>query len=213
MAQVQTLELRFMRRIQVREYEPTEAECKLTAQLADGDQPGEIAATMFALASDQVHIALGLPANTKLATRAAGHATHKTQAQNGGTATKEHKVSAPVGAGDIPEEIPGEAAPQTGKQTAAPQKAPAGDIPEEIPGETAQPQTHAADKDGVTDAPSLSKWIGEQVRLGKVSSDAVKATYPKYKIARFADLKPDQVPTMKAELDGLIKAHSAAADL
>ncbi len=237
MPQITEIGVRYMRRIQVRDYEPAESEVSLKAILLDGEDPKSIAVEVMAFASGEVHDSLGLPRSAKMPVRqttAAGQS--KTTDQFGGV--KDQKtVSTPVGkpapaASDIPGEtappaqqakpaaatsdIPdGAAAPQQAKPAASTSDIPDGAAPKttQAPAQQQQQQQAAPAGDAAMTAADLSKWIGDQVRAAKITSAAVKAVYPKFGVTRIVDLKADQVAACKAALDQAIKEHASASDL
>lgn len=206
--------VRFMRTIQVREYEPACAEVTIKAQLADGEDASKAIADAFKDVSAQVHTSLGLAADTKLPQRrksAGGAVTTETmtakpaetpkpaetaQAQTGGKpAPVQTKAS-------VNDDIPGEAAPAKTTAPAAAQS----DIPDS-PAPAAAQTAPAAD---AIPPAELSKWIGEQVKSGNVTSAEIMALYPRFKVSRFADLKPDQTAEAKAAIEEIIKKRAAA---
>lgn len=206
MPSISEVGVRFMRRIQVRDYEPAESEVTLKAVLLDGENAREAVHFLQDFASEEVHQALGLPTSTKLPVNASrgvgqqiikgpfGAEPHSMGVDIPAIATEKPVQAAPAGGLEIPTSTPA-AAP------ASPQPASAGisDIPESKPATTptAAPATNMT-------AADVSKWIGEQVRSQKVSSEAVKGLYPKYKVTRFADLKPEQIALVKADVEEMI---------
>jgi hypothetical protein len=218
--QIYDVTVRFARTIQVREYEPASAEVIVKAQLAEGEQASEAVTESFRLISEQVHLALGLEANTKLPTRR----------KSGGETVVQQPQTTGKPAGKKAEEKP---APQTPAAQTQPAKPAVSDIPDDgapatkpavvaanndipgddIPATVQQPQQQAQAQSGAVGEPinaaELSKWIGEQVRLGKVTSQAVMGLYPKFGVSRFADLKPEKCAEAKAEIEKLISAVPA----
>lgn len=189
--QVYEISVRFMRRIQVREYEPAEAEVTVKAQLADGEKAESVISDAFKIASGEVHVSLGLAKDTKLPARAKG----RTEAEITAAATT--KGPDPKPAATTASDIPGEGAPAA-KTTAA-----AASAVSDIPGDDPAPPATATGGESLTPA-DFSKWIGDQVRNGKVTSQAITGLYPKFGISRFADLKPEKIPEAKAEIEKLI---------
>lgn len=201
--QVYDISIRFMRRIQVREYEPVEGEVTVKAQIADGEKIEGAIKDAFALASEGVHTALGLEPNTKLATRQRGG--HK-EAGATTAAAPASKPAAQTPAKPAPQsDIPDDGAPVPQQQTQAPKPAASNsDIPDgPAPGQQTELPAQATSGEQLS-AAELSKWIGDMVRLGKVTSQAVMALYPKFGVSRFADLKPDQTASAKVEIEKLI---------
>jgi hypothetical protein len=215
--QVYDIKVRFMRKIQVRDYEPTESEVTCSAQLEDGEDPKAAIKAAFKILSEEVHTSLGLAPNTKLPTRgkatgehvqAEASVTDKTPAPTPAPASDkkpaEKKAADKTTKASATDDIPGEGAPAT-KTTAASAAS------SDIPGEETAPQTQqtAAAETATDMTPAdLSKWIGEQVRSGKVTSQAITALYPKFGISRFADLKPEKCGEAKAAVEELIKKGS-----
>lgn len=209
--QIYDVTVRFARTIQVREYEPASAEVTVKAQLAEGEQADAVVAESFRLISEQVHLALGLETSTKLPTRKkaetgkpAATLTAQPKADAKPAATQQTTVKPAAAAVS---DIPDDGAPATVQTTAKPAAAANNDIPDD----GAPPQTKQAASSGPdpVNAAELSKWIGEQVRLGKVTSQAVMGLYPKFGVSRFADLKPEKCAEAKAEIEKLISADGA----
>ncbi len=204
--QVYDITARFSRTIQVREYEPASAELTVKAQLADGESPEKVSAEVFKLIGEQVHLALGLSPNTKLPARARAAKSEETPPATSAKAPA--KTTAATPPATAASDIPGEGAPA--KATTA---ATASDIPgDEDTTLTASPQqqAQAASDVGMTPA-ELSKWIGEQVRTGKVTSQAITGLYPQFGISRFADLKPEKCADAKAAVEKLISGTGAGS--
>lgn len=206
--QVYDVSIRFMRRIQIREYEPAEAEVIVKAQLADGESPESAISEAFKLASGEVHVSLGLAKDTKLPTRAKGKETATatatpapTPAPKAETKTsdKPRQAKAPAATDDIPDD--------TKTATTAKPTASTSDIPDDSAPATATAATETASDTTMTPA-ELSKWIGEQVRTGKLTSVAVAGLYPKFGISRFADLKPEKTGEAKAAIEELIAKNA-----
>lgn len=211
--QVYDITARFSRTIQVREYEPASSELTIKAQLADGEKAEDAIKELFALASGEVHISLGLAKDTKLPPRGKAAATASTTVKPTPAAdpskttakpTEAEKAQLPKTERAVTSDIPGEGAPAA-KTTAAAAAS------SDIPGETAPAATTAAAatvETGETTPAELSKWIGEQVRTGKVTSVAITGLYPQFGIARFADLKPEKCGEAKAAVQALIDKNA-----
>jgi len=216
--QVYDIKVRFMRKIQVRDYEPTESELTISAQLEDGEDPKTAIKAAFKILSEEVHTSLGLAPNTKLPTRGKGKiegeatttpAPTPAPASDKKAADKPQQAKAPAATDDIPGET------TQAKPTAAQaQAASSADIPGETAPSTQTTATATAEDDlfaGCEDKEKparLSKWIGEQVKSGKIASTEVAALYPKFGISRFADLKPEKCSDAKAAVEELINKKS-----
>ena len=216
--QVYDIKVRFMRKIQVRDYEPTESELTISAQLDDGEDPKTAIKAAFKILSEEVHTSLGLAPNTKLPAR--GRAAGDTVQAEASVAPQAEKTTAkattkaadkpkPAPVSDIPDETPTQAKP-----TAAQAQAASSDIPDET-APTTQTATAPADEDDLfagcedKEKPArLSKWIGEQVKTSKIASTEITKLYPKFGISRFADLKPEKCAEAKAAVEELIKKGS-----
>ncbi len=187
--QIYDITVRFARTIQVREYEPASAEVTIKAQIAEGEDATPAVTDGFRLISEQVHLALGLEANTKLPTRTRGGKAAVTAEATAAPKAETTKVAAPKA--------------ET-KKADAPKPTPAAsDIPDD--GAPADKTTAPAAQVGeAISAAELSKWIGDQVRLGKVTSQAVMGLYPKFGVSRFADLKPEKCAEAKAAIEEII---------
>lgn len=215
--QVQSFEVRFMRRIQVREYEPAEAETKLSVALADGDDPVECVRTCSEMAALFTHEALGLAPNTKVKPAARG--TVAKTAQQGGKATQhvEQPVQEPTTAApkastsDIPDAEPAKtAAPQPTAPTAP--KASTSDIPDAEPAKAAASQPTAQVPTTAPAPSNIGKWLADQARSGKLTNEEIKSLYPKYNIKRIMELKPEQEAAFRADVEAII-ARNSASDL
>lgn len=212
--QVYEINVRYMRRIQVREYEPAEAEVTVKAQLADGEKPEAAVSEAIKLASEQVHVSLGLAPDTKLPkrgkaggqTETASTVTAQPKTETAKTAAAETPKPQPQQPASAVSDIPGEGVPATPQKAAAS----ASDIPDDAtvkPQPQQQQQAQASNGEAPpVNAAELSKWIGDQVRLGKVTSQAVMGLYPKFGVSRFADLKPEKCGEAKIEIEKLIGA-------
>lgn len=241
MPQITEVSVRFMRRIQVRDYEPAEAEVGLKAILLEGEDAAKIAPALVAFVSGEVHDGLGLARSNVLPTRAAGTSVVKDQFGNaagtGKTAVgatvataaaakpaKAATAKTPAPPANDPTAIPDGAAPAA---ASAPAATPAAD-PTAIPDAAAAPAapakpatppatvaaTPAPAASGAAMAPAeLSKWVGQQVREGKITVAAVSSLYPEFNVSRLVDLKPEQVASAKAKLDQKITEHAASEGL
>lgn len=209
--QVYDISVRFMRRIQLREYEPVEAEVSAKAQLSDSDDLKQSIAEAFQIASAGVHLALGLPENTTLKPKAGAKGKASQGEVNAAPATAAQTAAPAKPADDIPDATPA--------KTTAPAKpaAASSDIPDAGPAptqaqQTAAPASQASSGAAITPQ-ELSKWIGEQVRLGRVTPQDIMNLYPRFGVARFADIKPDRCAEAKQAIEELIAKNSKSTDL
>lgn len=219
---VYDIKVSFMRRIQVREYEPVEVTVGAAAQLAEGENVETSIKALLTTASEQTHMALGLAPSAKIVPK--GHvevaATVARSMPNGGTETKTVQVPVKQPAPAAPakttpvasakDDIPGEdpapkaaAAAETPAKTAPVVTAKADDIPGEDPAPASTADTHK----------TLSDWVGDLVRNGKLLGATVKSVYPEFQVQRILDLKPEQFPKFRAKIEGLLAAAASAADL
>lgn len=131
--------VRFLRKIQVRDYEPAECEVTLKAALLEGEQAGSVVNDLLKTASGEVHEALGLRRDTQVpltATRAVGEKVVRDQF---GAVQSKEQVSAPVTAAADPK-----AAAKAAKKAAAAATPPSTAAAAEIPDSAAVPATAAA---------------------------------------------------------------------
>ena len=181
-------------------------------------------------ASEEVHLSLGLPKDTKIPARAkatgtkreAGSeipgsvATHGNTRSEGGKTTPITIAGAqPAGAGDIPE------TPSTPAQAQQAAPSTAGDIPDgpaPAPVKPAAPPVQqaaapAGDAAETKALSNLSAWIGDFVKAGTITAAEVKTIYPKYGIASVNNLRAEQKKPFYVDVLALLKAKEDAASL
>jgi hypothetical protein len=210
MAKVYSVTVRYMRRIQAREYEPAEAEVTVQAELVGGDTPEQAISETFALASQGVHIALGLPPDVELAPRTgATTAAVSPRRRKNAPATSSSATVQQSDTADIPSTTSAPAAAAQPAQPAAQTAQPAAKVEANVIDPTAgaaQPSQPAAQTTALPGDFDLAKYVGELVRSGKLNSNTVKGLYPEYGVQRIADLKPEQKAPFKAKVDALVQS-------
>jgi hypothetical protein len=196
--------VRFMRRAQIREYEPIEAEVSLKAALAEGEDYVKIANTLMADAKKAVHESgLKSSASTDKAT----------------TAT----APAPAPAADAPKP---RGRPPSKPAAAAPAPAPADDFddpaPVNKPAAPAPAPAPAADFDDMTASPApapaaapaatmtlkeLQVWTNANIEGNKITIDQVKGVWQTFGCSRSSELKPEQYGEARAKIEAIIAAN------
>lgn len=232
MAKIYEISARFMRRVQVKEYEPVEAEFTLKAQTEDGDDP---VALMAQLGEQVRHAVLStikgkfdstsqpMPADVAEAKATPAAEAPKANGKTNGS------IAPAAASSDMPDETETPAAaekPKRGRPAGAKGKkaeassampdedegeakaeASSSDMPDETPAAKADAEdweNAAAEEEEVT-AATLTAFISKQVSASKITVPDVKAILAKYGAARCADLKPGDLPKAKAEITDFSK--------
>ena len=221
MANVYDVKIRFMRRLQIREYEPAESEITISAQLSDDDDYKDVAQGLLLDARELVKSAL------------TGKPVGKTETKVTKTkADKKAAKKAPVD--EIPadtnsaSEIPGDdetvalspaevkkalaaekrkaaaekrklAAAEKKAKAAAAKKAAADEIPsddggDEIPGDD-------GDEDGELSADKLHEFINSMVTSRKVKPKQIKGILAGYDAARISDVPAENRQDVKDAIE------------
>ncbi len=222
MAQVYDVKVRFMRRMQIREYEPAESEVSISAQMGeDDDDLMTIGQELLSNARDLVKSAL--------TGKTTGTATGKTQI----------KVTKKAAVDEIPEddnEIPGDddeelsaeeyikaaaakkrkvaaekrkakklaekiAAEVAEKKAAEEDEIPGGDDDEEIPGD--DDEEEGSSEVSVDD---LAAFINKMVTSRKVKPKQIKAVLAKYNASRISEVPAEDCGDAKKAIEKLAGA-------
>ena len=205
MPNVYDVAVRVMRRVQMKEYEPMEAEVSLKAQLAEGE--------------DYIEAVNKLLIDAKTAV---------IETAIKGSAGKVTKSVEPVATAAA---APAEAAPRKGRPTKAEQEAKAAaeaakaaaagttddfstePTPAPAPAPAAEPDefsefetAEAAPAAAPMTVKELQDWITANIQAKKIDVAKVKETYGKFGVTRSADTKDEDRPKIKAAIEAIIKA-------
>lgn len=187
--------VRFMRKVQVKEYEPVEAETTLKAQTVEGTEYKTALADTAALMLEAREIVLnGLKGK---AAAAAGETVTETKVEPAPTKGK-----------------PGR--PPKDKKADAAKGGDTDDFGESTTTKTAEPATNsAAEEDEFADvapkadekpmsADELQKWISGHIQSKKIAVAKVKEILLKYGAARTADTKEEDRTKIKADVEAAL---------
>ena len=208
MPNVYDVSVRVMRRVQMKEYEPMEAEVSLKAQLAEGE--------------DYIEAVNKLLIDAKTAV---------IETAIKGSAGKVTKSVEPAAAPATAAAAPAEAAPRKGRPTKAEQEAKAAaeaakaaaagttddfstePTPAPAPAPAAEPDefsefetAEAAPAAAPMTVKELQDWITANIQAKKIDVAKVKETYGKFGVTRSADTKDEDRPKIKAAIEAIIKA-------
>ncbi len=174
---VHSISVRYMRRAQIKDYEPVEAEVTLSATLAEGEDHKATVNNLMIDAKTGV-IESGL--------KAGGKSTAETK-----TETKTKTKPAPAPAAD-PAGVPGDE--------------PAADAADEFAEFDTGGTTEEAPK--AISVKELTDWVTASLKdkANGIAPDDVKAIYAKFGASRTADLKDDDRPKAKVQIEELIKS-------
>jgi hypothetical protein len=208
--------VRFMRRVQMKEYEPAEAEVTFKAQLDEGE--------------NHILAANNLMQDAKVAVIETGFKSTKGKTETAKTveapAKTEETVAAPVA--DTGEKKPRGRPPKAkpvvsddfdaGETKAAPaatdefDSAPATKSDEPAPqvdvdefGEpVTKPEAPAAKVEEPISVKELQAWVAAHIQAKRIDADTVKATYAKFGYGRSADTTDEDRPKIKAAIEKLL---------
>ena len=178
--QVYEITVRRMRRAQVRDYEPTEAEFSLKAQLGEDDDFEQCGRELMSTARDLVYESIGL--KIPVATTVKDEVVEKSKKESPKTKTKAKPAKKAVES-DIPDDIPGD-----------------DDIPDDIPGDDDIPDeelTLAQKQSAIQDL------VSSLVSGRKLTTAKAKAMFKPFGVVRAADLDNEQASELLASLEAI----------
>jgi len=205
---VTDITVRFMRRAQIREYEPIEAEVSLKAALAEGEDYVQIANTLMADAKKAVHES-GL----------------KSSASTDKTTTTASPAPAPAAAPAADAPKPRGRPPSNKPAAPPPPPAPVDDLDSPAPAPAAAPApapAPAPDFDDMTASPApapaaapaatmtlkeLQVWTNANIEGNKITIDQVKGVWQTFGCSRSSELKPEQYGEARAKIEAIIAAN------
>lgn len=191
---------RFMRRVQIKDYEPAEAEISLKAHL-DDDEDFRTAGNELILQAREIALT-GLrgktAGETEIEVKVAVSAADQKKAD--AAAKRAEKKAAKEAAKAPDSDIPGDDVPGDSDDT-KPAKAPDSDVPgdDDVPGETdIDPVADDGDEFTVED---LQAYITAQVSGKKIAVKAVKEILASAKASRTSEVKPEDIETVRAAVE------------
>jgi hypothetical protein len=199
--EVTAVGLKFMRRIQISQYEPAEVEFTLHAALEDGESHVDAG----------IQLAADARAMIKEAFAGLVKGTEPTKAKRGRPSEKDKEAARAKAEADATASgVPGD------DKTGPPTGPPVSEIPDtsppknEIPSEDGPPvdgpPTEEQGVDPVT-LPKLQAFINEVVTKKKLlNTNQIKDVLKTFGVARTVELKKEDVPRMKDALDTLLGA-------
>lgn len=224
MVTITDVSVRYMRRVQMKEYEPAEAEVGFKAQLEDGENHILVANNLMQDAKIAV-IETALKGNKGGTTRTESAATATTADEAPKAVEKDATVSRgrgrprknPTPTDDFdtsPAPVTAPAAATDDFDTPATKPDPVEAIPEPKP--TTPPPQVDVDEFGdpvVKEAPAeaalsvkdLQDWVAAQIQAGKTNAETVKGVYAKFGFARSTDTTEADRPKIKAAIAALLK--------
>lgn len=196
---VYELSVRFMRRAQVKEYEPMEAEVMLKANLAEGEDHNAAAVTLMRDARNAA-IEAGLKSGaTKAETTATAASSDKPQ----GRPKKEELTPAAPKADKPAAEKPAAAKPAAKPAAEKPAPAPAAETETNEFGEPIGGEEAAADEPEIT-GKELQAWITDLITNKKIAVTQAKEVLAKYKAAGSLQVKDGDRRKVVADIKALI---------
>lgn len=205
---VYDIKARFMKRVQVKEYEPVEAEVTMSAQLGEGEDAETSAAALMEQARAAVMDSIKSKSAGK--TEATVATVAKAAPVEAVAAPAKKAAAKPAPADDDFE------APAPAKKATKPAPAPADDDFETpAPAKKAakpapEPEPEAEEDDefavkGISQ-PDFQSWMTGMVNGGKITPKEIKSVYPKFGITRSTDATLEQLPALKAAIEKFIAA-------
>lgn len=189
MSKVYEVNVRFMRRAQMKEYEPAEAEVTLKATVDDGEDYKAVASDLMTTAKTTA-IESGLKSGKTAESATAAPAAEAPK--NVGGRPKKQELTPPAetkpAAAAAPKEEPKAAAP-----------APAAE-----PDEFGEFDTPAAEPEKPMTGKELQEWITSKLAAKVIDTSTVKAIVGKY-APRTLDTKEEDRPKIKAEIEAACK--------
>lgn len=202
---VHSLSVRYMRRAQIKDYEPVEAEVTLSATLAEGEEHKAAVHNLMVDAKQGV-IESGLKsgkatAEAKTETAAAPAAAPAAAEKKPAAKPKADKPKEEPKPASAPAADPADPAGAPSEEPAA-AEAPADEFAEFDAGPAAEPEVKAISVKELTD------WVTASLKdkANGITPDDVKAIYSKFGAARTSDLKDDDRPKAKVQIEELIKS-------
>ena len=201
--QVNSVTVRYMRRAQIKDYEPVEAEVSLSAQLAEGEGHVDAVNSLMKDAKKAV-IESGLKSGKSETTVETGAATKPAEPP------KQTRKAADKPAETKKEEPKAAPAADPADPSGAPAEEPAAAAAE--PDEFAEFDAGPAAAPAAITVKELTDWVTASLKdkSNGITPDEVKAVYAKFGAARTADLKDDDRPKAKVEIEALIKSKKKA---
>jgi len=197
MAKIYDIKVRFMRRVQVREYEPAEAEVTLSAQVADDEDYQNAANELMTEARIAVKAGLtGKPAEAKEPVSVKKQVETKTKPK-GKPVPKKAKTTIPDDV--IPDGVEPEKTEETEpvkkvatKKKAAPKKVVRTPEPELIPEDNDAPVMSIQDLQG---------FVGSAVTSRKIKPAQIKEIISAYKAVRLSDIPEASRSAVKVAIE------------
>jgi hypothetical protein len=209
MAQVYDISVRFMRRVQIREYEPSEVEVILKAQLSEDDDSATVGGELMAEAKETVRLGLtakGGKTEAKVEVEKKAEPKKETAAEK-----KLAKKAATKKAADEKKAAKGRAISDDPENRVSDEDAVPDD--DEIPGDE-PPAKKAKESNDVPDddddealkPKDLQEYIQAKIQKRVITIEAVKEIIRDAGVNKVKDMTPAQCAETKKKIDDLIEA-------